>query len=115
MAKKAVSGAVVREWANSEAGAAALAEADLTVGTRGRFDAKVIDLFQKSTGQRYEVGIKPVRKVTAQKVNANGRKVTVTRNVNPAEARAWALAEGLVTSTKGRLPQPVLQAYAASR
>jgi hypothetical protein len=114
MARKSVDGAAVREWANSEAGAAALAAEGLTVGARGRFSEKVVDLFQKSTKQKYEVGLVATRKISGIRVNPDtGRKTPVTVSATLPEVRAWAQAEGLTAGARGRLSEGVLAAFAA--
>jgi hypothetical protein len=113
MARKSVNGAAVREWANTEAGAAALAEAGLVVGTRGRFSEKVVDLFQKATKQKYEVGLVPTRKISGTRVTDSGRKVPVTVSATLGEVRAWAQAEGLSVGERGKVSAEVLSAFAA--
>jgi hypothetical protein len=115
MARKSVNGSAVREWANSEAGAAALAEAGLTVGTRGRFSEKVVELFQKSTKQKYEVGLVPTRKISGVRVNPDtGRKTPVTVSATLGEVRAWAAGQpDLAVGARGRVSQEVLTAFAA--
>lgn len=115
MARKTeVSGSVVREWANSEAGKAALAAADLTVGLRGKFSAKVITLFEKENkGKRYVEKLVPTVRVKGVRVSESGRKVPVTVVATMSEIRAFAAAEGLPIGERGRVSQTVLSAFAA--
>jgi hypothetical protein len=121
MARKVVPGSVVRAWALTPEGQTALAAAsteatgDLTqIGSRGLFHKQVIATFQKETGQKYGTNLPTVRKVKAAKVGADGKTRTVTVNVVPQEARAWALAQAdLDVSAKGRLSSDVLAAFAA--
>lgn len=110
--KRPVDGAVVRAWAKSDEGAAALAAADLKVGDRGRFGKPVLDLFHAANpGTRYTVGhVEPVV-VKGVRTTDSGRKVPVSLKVSPADLRAFAVET--TGARRGRIGAETLAAFAA--
>lgn len=121
MARKViVGGSAVREWANSEAGAAALVREGLTVGKRGRFSKEVTDLFKSETGQTYSEGHVEPRVIKGTRVNASGRKTPVQVKATLPEVRSWARSpEGqaalgsVQVGERGVIAPAVLSAFAA--
>ena len=121
MARKTeVAGSVVREWAKSEDGQAALtawaAEDESrtvpTVGERGRFSADLLAVFHKhNPGKRYVAKLVPVVKVTGKRQSASGRTVPVTVKTTAPELRAFAVAQG--AGKRGRISAEVRAAFAA--
>jgi hypothetical protein len=114
MARKTVNGAAVRAWAQTDEGAAALAEAGLTVGSRGRFSQAVQDLFRKSTGSAYEVGKVTTVKVSGIRVSESGRKVPVQVNATLSELRAFGRENGFEVGSRGRVSAELKAAFAAA-
>lgn len=103
MAARTASPAEVREFAASKG---------IKVGTRGRFSAELIADFNKGRKVKYTPrAFKPTVKVTALRENAKGGKTPVSRQINVAEARAYAAANGLKVGTRGRVTEDVLKAF----
>lgn len=103
MSKRTASPAEVRSFAVA---------AGLQVGSRGRFSPEVVRAFNKAhKGLKYtEAAFKPLQKVTAKP----GKGTPRTRNINIAEARAWANANGYNVGERGRLAANVKQDYVLS-
>lgn len=116
MARKTeVGGSVVREWANSEAGQAVLAEKGLAVGLRGKFSEGLLEQFHKANPrQKYVTGHVPTRSIQGTRVTDGGRKIPVKVNATLTEVREFAKAQGLPVGTRGRISAEVFAAFAAT-
>lgn len=89
----------VRAWAR---------EQGMQVGTRGKFSPDLIKAYNAANGVKYVEG-QHVPTVRHSVKPAKGR--TVTRTINPRDARAWAAAAGLTVGKRGRVPQEILDLY----
>lgn len=91
-ARKNVSASVVRDWAASPEGTAALTEASAKFpGSRGRLDPSTIAVFRKENPRKtYETGVAevPVRTFKHRALDKNGRTRWATESLTLAEARA---------------------------
>lgn len=96
-----------------------LVEQNLIPATQrqGRLNPEHIAVFNagRPKGSQYVVG-QAVPKTVEVKVTreVNGRKRSRTVEVDPKAARAFALAQGLTTATRGVLPASAVEAYALS-
>lgn len=91
-------------------------ENGIEVGSRGRFSAALVKQFNKGRkpAAQYAEDAPSVRVVKVAAKDSRGRNRTAEVLVNPQEARAWAVAQGLTTQTKGRLSKTTVEAYALS-
>ena len=84
-------------------------------GARGRLPQATIDAFNKGRKNVYVPGApRPAKiKVSGVRTNARGRKTPVTMNATHGEVRAAAEAAGVSLGARGRIPSPVLSAFAS--
>jgi hypothetical protein len=90
--RRNIAASVIREWAKTDEGKAALIAADAKFpGTRGRLDPTTRQVFQKEhPNLKYAEGVAeaPTFTIPVVTLNAKGLKTTVQRTVTNAEARA---------------------------
>jgi len=111
-ARKNVPAAVVRDWARSESGTKALADAGAPqVGSRGRIHADTLAVFHKENPRkRYEQASeaeKPSVTFKATVLDKAGRKTTREVTITTEQARALL---GHPAGKVGRLPMDDLRA-----
>lgn len=105
--KNTATAADVRAWALKN---------DLPAGgSRGRLPADTVEAFNAANDATYAPAGERKRKVTAMRVTDKGRKVPVTRTVNVADVREFAVENGLAKPGRGRLPEAAFQAFALAQ
>lgn len=100
-----VTASEVRQWLTAQG---------YEVGSRGRFDTEHVEAFNiahKRNRRQYVMGEGKVL-VEVKAKPAKGR--TVKRQINIAEARAWAVENGKPAGKRGPLPKETVEAYVLS-